>query len=115
MLIMALAVLLPSLYGFGTKLIEFIALFRGDVDGAFAISPVLNYLLASMGFLCLFGWAAMHGMFRDVERPKVTMLENEARLDADSTRSRNAGFGTLPPSVLASRIPSHRHRFGKLS
>lgn len=51
MLLMALAVLLPSLYGFGTKLLEFIALFRGDVDGAFAISPVLNYLLASVGFL----------------------------------------------------------------
>lgn len=87
MLLMALAVLLPSLYGFGTKLLEFIALFRGDVDGAFAISPVLNYLLASLGFLCLFGWAAMHGMFRDVERPKFTMLENEARLDAESASS----------------------------
>jgi hypothetical protein len=115
MLTMALAVLLPSLYGFGTKLIEFIALFRGDIDGAFAISPVLNYLLASLGFLFLFGWAAMHGMFHDVERPKVTMLENEARLDADSGYSRNDSFGTLPQNVMASRIPSHRHRFGKLS
>ncbi len=115
MLLMALAVLLPSLYGFGTKLIEFIALFRGDVDGAFAISPVLNYLLASLGVLCLFGWAAIHGMFRDVERPKITMLENEARLDADSRSGPIGRRGTFPPSILSPRIPSQRHRFGDLS
>ncbi len=80
-LLMAAAVLLPSLYGFGTKFLEFIALYRGDVEGAFAISPILNYLLASLGFLFLFGWAALGGMFRDFEEPKYTMLENEARLD----------------------------------
>ncbi len=77
MWVMAVAVLVPSLYGFGTKFLEFIALYRGDAEGAFAISPVLNYLLASLGFLCLFGWAALRGMFRDVERPKFTLLENE--------------------------------------
>jgi hypothetical protein len=78
---MALAVLLPSLYGFGTKFLELVALSRGDAEGAFALSPIVNYLLASLGFLCLFGWAAMHGMFRDVEAPKYTLLEHEARLD----------------------------------
>ena len=80
-LLFALAVLLPSCYGFGTKFLEFIALYRGDVEGAFAISPILNYLLASVGFLLLFGWAALGGMFRDIEKPKYTMLENEALLD----------------------------------
>ena len=81
MIVMALAVLVPSLFGFGTKFLEFIALYRGDVEGAFAISPILNYLLASLGFLFLFGWAVLGGMFRDIEEPKYTMLENEARLD----------------------------------
>ncbi len=84
MWVMALAVLVPSCYGFGTKFLEFVALFRGDVDGAFAISPILNYLLASLGFLLLFGWAALGGMFRDVERPKFEMLENENLLDVDA-------------------------------
>jgi hypothetical protein len=84
MLVMALAVLVPSLYGFGTKFLEFVALYRGDVEGAFAISPIVNYLLASLGFLCLFGWAVMQGMFRDMEQPKYTLLENEARLDGDA-------------------------------
>ena len=83
MLLMAVAVLVPSLFGFGTKFLEFIALYRGDVDGAFAISPILNYLLASLGFLFLFGWAALGGMFRDIEAPKYTMLENEMRLDEE--------------------------------
>jgi hypothetical protein len=87
MWVMALAVLLPSLYGFGTKFLEFVALYRGDAEGAFAISPVLNYLLASLGFLCLFGWAALRGMFREVEQPKYTLLENEALLDAAAQAS----------------------------
>jgi hypothetical protein len=100
-LVMALGVLIPSLYGFGTKFLEFVALYRGDVEGAFAISPILNYLLASLGFLCLFCWAITRGMFRDVEGPKYTLLENEARLDAGTpwrgelgSSLRREGLGT---------------------
>lgn len=86
-IILALAILIPSLWGFGNKFLEFVALYRGDVDGAFAISPIVNYLLASMGFLCLFCWAALHGMFHDIERPKRTMLQTEQQLDAQEARS----------------------------
>ena len=77
----AVAVLVPSLYGFSGKFLEFIHLFRGDSDGVFAITPILNYLLASMGFFCLFFWAMLHGMFHDVEQPKLTMLDTERQLD----------------------------------
>lgn len=84
-LLLAIVILAPSLWGFGTKFLEFVAIYRGDVDGVFAISPIVNYLLASCGFLLLFAWATFNGMFRDIERPKFAMLENEARLD-------NAGF-----------------------
>ena len=35
--ILAVLILVPSLWGFGMKLTEFIALVRGDVDGIFAI------------------------------------------------------------------------------
>jgi nitrogen fixation-related uncharacterized protein len=93
LLIMAAAILLPSQYGFGTKFVEFIALYRGDVEGAFAITPILNYLLASLGFLCLFAWAIMSGMFHDIEGPKWTMLENEALLDRSLAEPPNAEFG----------------------
>lgn len=80
-LILALVILIPSMLGFANKFREFIALFRGDVDGVFAISPILNYLLASLGFFCLFLWAILHGMFRDIEQPKRSMLETERMLD----------------------------------
>jgi len=77
----AIVILIPCLYGFGGKFIEFVQLYRGDVDGVFAISPILNYLLASMGFICLFGWAVTQGMFQDIERPKRTMLDIQNELD----------------------------------
>lgn len=82
-LLLAVAILIPSLWGFGTKFHEFVLLARGDVEGVFAVTPVINYLLASLGFLCLFGWAAANGMFHDIEQPKRTMLDNEQRLDAE--------------------------------
>ncbi len=79
----ALLVLLPSGYGFSKKLHELILLTRGDVDGAFAITPVLNYLLTSLGFFLLFCWATINGMFGDIEKPKLAMLEIEQMLDED--------------------------------
>jgi len=85
-LILAFVILIPSMWGFVGKFAELIALLRGDADGAFAISPVLNYLLASLGFFCLLCWATFNGMFRDIEKPKETMLETERRLDAQSKR-----------------------------
>ncbi len=115
MLVMALAILVPSLYGFGTKFLEFIALYRGDVEGAFAISPIVNYLLASLGFLFLFAGPAMHGMFRDIEQPKYTMLENEPRLDAEAPwRERHRTGVSAAHSRSACRrldADSDHHRF----
>jgi hypothetical protein len=114
MWVMALAVLVPSCYGFGTKFLEFVALFRGDVDGAFAISPILNYLLASVGFLLLFGWAALGGMFRDVERPKYAMMENEALLDVEAPWREKIGLQYPAGARARSRkrkTASDRHRF----
>src|SRR5262245_34696791 len=80
-LILAIAILVPSLWGFAGKFIELIATWRSDAEGAFALTPIMNYLLASLGFLVLFVWATVNGMFRDIERPKHMMLENERRLD----------------------------------
>lgn len=79
----ALLILIPSMIGFANKFREFVLLFRGDVDGVFAITPVVNYLLASLGFFCLFFWAIYKGMFRDIEAPKFTLLENERQLDEE--------------------------------
>ena len=80
-LILALIILPVSLWGFGTKIAEFVMVFSGDEEGVFTLSPLLNYLLASLGFLCLLCWAVLHGMFNDVEKPKYAMLDNERLLD----------------------------------
>ncbi len=85
-LIFAAVVLLPSLWGFSGKFAEFIAIFRGDIDGIFAISPIVNYLLASLGFFFLFAWAALGGMFSDIEKPKHAFLETEEMLDRMATK-----------------------------
>lgn len=79
--ILAVLIIIPSIYGFGSKLAEFIALVRGDVDGIFAISPVANYLFASTGFFFLLLWATANGMFHDIEAPKFDLLDQEEKLD----------------------------------
>ena len=82
--LLALLILIPSLWGFGSKFLEFIAIYRGEVDGAFAVAPIINYLLASVGFLMLFCCAVMNGMFHDIERPKYTMLEIDEKFEKQS-------------------------------
>lgn len=84
--VLALLILVPSMLGFADKFRQLIILCQGNTDGAFAITPVVNYLLASFGFFCLLCWAALNGMFRDVEKPKRQMLETEAMLDENDPR-----------------------------
>ena len=85
-LILAILILIPSFWGFGSKFVEFVALYRGDSGGAFAIAPIVNYVFASSGFLLLFLWAIANGMFHDIEQPKHQMLENEEELDRRTNR-----------------------------
>jgi hypothetical protein len=79
--VLALMILIPSMLGFIAKFIELFAVLSGEPDGVFALTPILNYLLASLGFFCLLLWAAGRGMFHDVELPKRAMLEREDILD----------------------------------
>lgn len=85
---MAIFILVPCGVAFIFKFYELIIMVTGDVEtaqaGAFAITPVINYLLASLGFICLFCWAALGGMFRNVEEPKMKMLELDAQIEQRS-------------------------------
>jgi nitrogen fixation-related uncharacterized protein len=74
--------LVPAGIGFTVKYLDLLILFGSGEEGAFAIMPVMNYLLCSLGFFMLFFWAVRHGMFRDIEQVKHKMLETEAKLDA---------------------------------
>lgn len=79
--VIGVIVLVPSMLGFVNKLIEFAHVARGAPEGMFALTPIINYVLASMGFFCLLIWAALQGLFRDVEAPKELMLARESLLD----------------------------------
>ena len=83
-LLHALAVaffLVPAGIGFMVKYFDLLVLAGYGDEGAFALTPIMNYLLSSLGFFMLFFWAVRHGMFRDVEKVKYTMLETEKLLD----------------------------------
>jgi hypothetical protein len=80
-LLLAVLILIPSGYGFAGKFIELIRVYRGESEGAFAVAPMMNYLLASLGFFCLLLWASAHGMFCDIESPKYELLQHEELLD----------------------------------
>jgi len=84
--VFALVFFVPGMLGFGEKLLLFAFTVTQKAqgvyeDGRFAIIPLANYLLVFLGMLCLLAWAILGGMFRDIEGPKYTMLENERRLD----------------------------------
>ena len=86
-LIFAAIVLPISMWGFVSKFRELIHTFQSEgSDGVFAVTPMINYLMSSLGFFFLLMWAVMNGMFRDLEAPKETMLERERELDRGSLR-----------------------------
>jgi nitrogen fixation-related uncharacterized protein len=82
-LLLAVLILIPSMFGFVNKFIEFFNVSQESGAGLFAVAPMMNYVLASMGFLLMLFWAAANGMFHDVERPKFAMLERERLLDCE--------------------------------
>ena len=98
--ILAAGILIPSMLGFGQKLFEFYIL-TGEPEGTFALTPLSNYLLTSMGFFFLFCWATLHGMFRDVEQPKHNMLEQEKMLDRLEGTIPPIHHGEPPASILS--------------
>lgn len=77
-------VLIPVILGFGNKFLDLILIIQGDEEGAFAATPIVNYLFATAGFFCLLLWTAAQGSFHDLNQPSQTMFENEQRLDAES-------------------------------
>ena len=83
----AILILIPAGYGFVEKVVQFVRTVTSDVDSKFTVFPILNYLIAAAGFVCLLIWASANGMFRNIEEPKYTMLERERELDAMESAS----------------------------
>ena len=81
---------------FAFKLYEFIHVaLTGDPGGsnemASFLIPVVTYLVVAAGYFCLFLWAYATGQFRDVEAPKLRMLEMQAQIDAFDRAAAAAG------------------------
>lgn len=80
----AAIVLIPTILGFGNKFLDLVLVMQGDEEGAFAATPIVNYLMATAGFFCLLMWSATRGAFHDLDEPSRVMFENEQRLDQRS-------------------------------
>jgi hypothetical protein len=89
-------VLVPAILGFANKFLDLLLVVQGDEEGAFAATPIVNYLLATAGFLCLLLWTAGQGAFRDLDAPSHTMFENELRFDQQSPATLQ---GPMTPST----------------
>ena len=88
-LLLVAIILVPAGYGFMTKFKELVLLSVHE-DGAFAVMPVVSYLITTLGFFFLLIYAALHGMFRNIEQPKYAMLETERRLDREEQQQDEA-------------------------
>jgi len=82
--IFAIVIFIPCIFGFGTKFLELVNLSHSDQEGRFALTPVVNYLLATMGFLCMFLWGATRGTFHNVEAAKQKMLDDDELIEKAS-------------------------------
>jgi hypothetical protein len=73
----AALVLIPTILGFANKFLDLILVMQGDEEGAFAATPIMNYLFATAGFLCLLVWTATQGAFEDLDAPSRKMFDDE--------------------------------------
>jgi hypothetical protein len=87
--IIALVAIVPTGVGFVNKFVHLMRTWMSGEEGAFAIVPISNYTWMALGFLCMLVWATANGMFRDVEKPKYTMLEREEQLDRADRQQRS--------------------------
>ncbi len=97
--VLAVGILVPGGFGFGYKLFRFIQTLRGEDEATFTIVPLANYLIMAMGFLCLMSWAIGHGMFKNIEKPKYTMLERELDLQRREAAAREGDVEWTPEGV----------------
>lgn len=76
--------LIPSMLGFANKFLDLMIIAQGDEEGAFALTPMINYLLATAGFFCMLMYAVAQGAFHDLNGPSRAMFENELELERQS-------------------------------
>ena len=69
--------------GFAYKMFQFTKEAAESKEASFAVVPVIVYILVALGFVSLFLWALTRGQFRDIEGPKLRLLEQEEQYDRE--------------------------------
>jgi hypothetical protein len=82
----AVAVFLVAGLGFAYKMAEFVVTMVHDEIAGFGAVAVGTYLVGMVPIVCVTLWAVLTGRFRDIEAPKLRMLELQDELDAAEGR-----------------------------
>lgn len=69
--------ILLSGVAFAFKVAEFIYTMSSEAAKGFADVPVTVYFAVAAGWICFLGWALTTGKFKDMERAKYDMIEQE--------------------------------------
>ncbi len=77
----AIAVFLVAGLGFAYKMAEFAVTMVEDEIAGFGAVAVGTYLVGMVPIVCVTLWAVLTGRFRDIEAPKLRMLELQDELD----------------------------------
>ena len=78
---MAVGVMLVSGSAFVAKMFEFVMTMSGDEVAGFGAVTVTTYLMGMAPLMLLMLWAATTGRFRDIEAPKLRMLELDREIE----------------------------------
>ena len=76
-----IGVMVVSGGAFLAKMFDFVMTMSGDEVAGFGAVAVSTYLLGMAPLLFLILWAVTTGRFRDVEAPKLRMLELDREID----------------------------------
>ena len=77
----AIAIMVIAGVGFVYKMTEFaLTIVRDDVEGFGAVA-VATYLIGMLPIVFVTLWAVLTGRFRDIERPKLRMLELDREIE----------------------------------
>ena len=76
-----IGVMVVSGGAFVAKMFDFVMTMSGDEVAGFGAVAVSTYLLGMAPLLFLILWAVTTGRFRDVEAPKLRMLELDREID----------------------------------
>jgi nitrogen fixation-related uncharacterized protein len=88
---LAIAVMVIAGSAFVYKMTEFAATIASDEVAGFGAVAVATYLIGMLPIVFVTLWAVLSGRFRDIERPKLRVLELDREIDAAEAAAARRG------------------------